>query len=90
MKALIVAKTRQGGGACIGAITETGRSARLIAADRSDERWGLDFEIGDVWDLVAAPPPRLSPVREAMGGDAPYEELHLLRLYRARLKLRGS
>ena len=31
MKVLIVAKTRQGGGACIGGITFEGRSVRLIA-----------------------------------------------------------
>lgn len=30
MKVLIVAKTRMGGGACIGAITENGESVRLI------------------------------------------------------------
>ena len=30
MKVLIVAKTRMGGGACIGAITEEGESVRLI------------------------------------------------------------
>ena len=33
IKVLIVAKTRQGSGACIGAISADGRSLRLIAAD---------------------------------------------------------
>ena len=33
MKVLIVAKTRQGSGACIGGITFEGQSVRLIAAD---------------------------------------------------------
>ena len=33
MKVLIVAKTRRGVGACVGGISEDGRSVRLIAAD---------------------------------------------------------
>ena len=33
MKVLIVAKTRRGSGACVGGITEEGRSVRLMAAD---------------------------------------------------------
>lgn len=33
MKVIIVAKTRKGAGACIGAITFDGQSVRLLGAD---------------------------------------------------------
>ena len=57
MKVLIVAKTRQGGGACIGGITFDGRSVRLIAADAaSNERPGLEYEVGEVWEIERARP----------------------------------
>ncbi len=52
MKVLIVGKTRRGTGACVGGITEAGRSVRLIAADASsNERAGLQYEVGEVWEL---------------------------------------
>ena len=58
MKVLIVAKTRQGAGACIGGITFDGRSVRLIAADAAtNERAGREYEIGEVWGIEGAPPP---------------------------------
>ncbi|HXF60705.1 MAG TPA: DNA helicase RecQ [Caldilineaceae bacterium] len=53
MKVLIVAKTRMGAGACIGAITDQGESVRLLAADEEEnERFNLEYEIGDVWELT--------------------------------------
>lgn len=58
MNVLIVAKTRMGTGACIGAITETGTSVRLLAADAEvNERFNLEYEIGDVWELLDYSPP---------------------------------
>lgn len=52
LKALIVAKTRQGSRACIGAISADGRSLRLIAADQDkDEHAGCEYEVGDVWEI---------------------------------------
>ncbi len=63
MKVLIVAKTRQGCGACIGGITlEEGRSVRLIAADAVlSEHAGLEYEIGEVWEVDAAPAEQVIP-----------------------------
>ena len=62
MKVLIVAKTRQGAGACVGGITLDGRSVRLIAADAaSNERAGREYEIGEVWEIDGAPPGELIP-----------------------------
>ncbi len=56
MKVLIVAKTRRGIGACIGGITATGRSVRLIAADAAtNERAGLEYAVGEVWEIDVAP-----------------------------------
>ncbi len=56
MKVLIVAKTRQGSGACIGGITFEGRSVRLIAPDAGfNEHVGLEYQVGDVWELDASP-----------------------------------
>jgi ATP-dependent DNA helicase RecQ len=52
MKILIVAKTRRGAGACVGGITAEGRSVRLIAHDApTNERAGLEYEVGDVWEI---------------------------------------
>jgi ATP-dependent DNA helicase RecQ len=62
MKVLIVAKTRQGAGACVGAITQEGRSARLIAADAAtNERAGLEYEVGEVWEIDAETDPDVIP-----------------------------
>ena len=56
MKVLIVAKTRMGGGACIGAITEEGQSVRLIPFNE-DPRDGAnrEYEVGDNWEISAEP-----------------------------------
>ena len=58
MRVLIVAKTRMGAGACIGAITETGKSVRLIPfnADPHDGA-NREYEIGDIWEITAEPVP---------------------------------
>jgi len=52
----IVAKTRQGSGACVGGITADGRSVRLIAADAPfNEHHGLEYEVGQTWEIEAIP-----------------------------------
>ena len=58
MRVLIVAKTRMGGGACIGAITDKGRSVRLIPfnADPHDGA-NREYEVGDIWEIAAEPIP---------------------------------
>jgi len=62
MKILIVAKTRRGAGACVGGITEAGHSVRLIANDAaSNERAGLEYEVGEVWEIDSAPAQDLVP-----------------------------
>ncbi len=62
MKVLIVAKTRQGSGACIGGITFEGQSVRLIAADAAtNEHVGLEYNVGDVWEVEAAVPQQVVP-----------------------------
>jgi ATP-dependent DNA helicase RecQ len=62
MKVLIVAKTRQGSGACIGAITFEGQSVRLIAADAEwNETAGMEYEVGEVWELEATPAKEVIP-----------------------------
>ena len=62
MRVLIVAKTRMGGGACIGAITETGESVRLIPfnADPYDGA-NREYEVGDIWEITGEPDPSLIP-----------------------------
>ena len=62
MRVLIVAKTRMGGGACIGAITETGESVRLIPfnADPHDGA-NREYEVGDIWEISAEPETSLIP-----------------------------
>src|SRR5215469_9897156 len=62
MKVLIVGKTRRGSGACVGGITEDGRSVRLIAGHaHSNERAGLEYEIGEVWEVESIPDPDIIP-----------------------------
>jgi ATP-dependent DNA helicase RecQ len=52
MKVLIVAKTRMGGRACIGAITFAGQSVRLIAPDAAaNERANMEYQVGEVWEV---------------------------------------
>ena len=58
MKVLIVAKTRMGSGACIGGITQEGESVRLISAGiDAHDGGGLEYEVGDVWEIEATPAP---------------------------------
>ncbi len=62
MKVLIVAKTRRGAGACVGGITEAGKSVRLIARDAAcNERTGLEYEVGEVWEIESIPDPDIRP-----------------------------
>lgn len=62
MKVVIVAKTRQGSGACIGGLTFDGRSVRLIAADaEQNELAGLEYHLGDVWEVEWAPAGTITP-----------------------------
>lgn len=62
MRVLIVAKTRQGSGACIGGITFEGRSVRLIAADAAaNEHAGLEYAVGEVWEVDAHPAEQVTP-----------------------------
>lgn len=90
MKVLIVAKTRQSSGACIGGITFEGRSVRLIAADAAiNEHAGMEYAVGDVWEVDAAPVEHVTPphveniiVRSkrrlgAMTDPIPFIEVHM-------------
>ncbi len=62
MRILIVAKTRRGAGACVGGITAEGHSVRLIASDAGrNERAGLEYEVGEVWEVDSAPDPDIVP-----------------------------
>ena len=62
MRVLIVAKTRMGGGACIGGITETGKSVRLIPfnADPHDGA-NREYNVGEIWEISAEPETSLIP-----------------------------
>jgi ATP-dependent DNA helicase RecQ len=58
VKVLIVAKTRRGQGACVGGISEDGRSVRLVASDAAtNAHAGLEYAIGDVWEIDGAADP---------------------------------
>jgi len=62
MRVLIVAKTRRGSGACVGGITQDGRSVRLVAADAErNEHAGLEYNVGEVWEIESTPDPHLIP-----------------------------
>ena len=62
MRVLIVAKTRMGRGACIGAITEKGESVRLVPFN-ADPRDGAnkEYEVGEIWEITAEPETSLIP-----------------------------
>ncbi len=58
----IVARTRMGRGACIGAIADDGRSLRLIAPDMAfNEQFNADYRVGQVWEIEADPPDSVTP-----------------------------
>ena len=62
MKVVIVAKTRMGGGACIGGITFDGRSVRLIAHDAAtNDHFNVEYNVGDVWDIESVPDENIIP-----------------------------
>ena len=63
MRVLIVAKTRMGAGACIGAITEKGESVRLIPynADPHDGA-NNEYNVGDIWEITAEPVPETARI----------------------------
>lgn len=62
MKVLIVAKTKLGKGACIGAMTQDGSSLRLVEeGEETHLGAGHEFEIGDVWEIDALFPEKLRP-----------------------------
>ncbi len=62
MRVVIVARTRRGAGACVGGITRDGRSVRLVAADADrNDRAGLEYQVGEVWEIEAAPDPGIVP-----------------------------
>jgi ATP-dependent DNA helicase RecQ len=62
MKVLIVAKTRQGHGACVGGITFEGRSVRLIpAVGDTHDGANMEYSIGEVWEVEATPAGQLVP-----------------------------
>ena len=76
MKVLIVAKTRMGGGACIGAITEDGKSVRLMPynADPHDGA-NREYNVGDIWEIDSTPAVNLTPPHTE---DITVKEKHLL------------
>ena len=77
MKVLIVAKTRMGGGACIGAITEVGQSVRLIPFNEDPhDGANREYEVGDVWDISSKPATFLIPPHNE--NMVVYEKQHLL------------
>ena len=77
MKVLIVAKTRMGSGACIGAITEVGQSVRLIPFNEDPhDGANREYEVGDVWDISSKPATFLIPPHNK--NMVVYEKQHLL------------
>ena len=62
MRVVIVAKTRRGPGACVGGLTQHGQSVRLVAADACrNEHAGLEYDVGEVWEIESAPDPAIVP-----------------------------
>ncbi len=77
MKVLIVAKTRMGGGACIGAISEEGESVRLIPFNQDPhDGANREYEVGDVWEISSTPERSLVPPHNE--NIVVYEKRHLL------------
>ncbi len=53
MRVLIVAKTRMGGGACIGALSTSGQSLRLMPNPAKQlDGFNLEYSVGDVYTLL--------------------------------------
>ncbi|RKU12755.1 hypothetical protein C6502_05260 [Candidatus Poribacteria bacterium] len=76
MKVLIVAKTRMGGGACIGAITEEGESVRLIPFNEDPhDGANREYEVGDIWEISYKP--AKSPIPPHMEDVVVYEKHRL-------------
>lgn len=62
MRTLIVAKTRRGHGFCLGAISETGQSLRLLFPDSTTGKWtSVDYDVGEIWDVETTPTPNPLP-----------------------------
>ena len=62
MKVLIVAKTRMGKDACIGGITQDGKSVRLISANNDGhDSAGREYEVGDLWEVESTPAQDITP-----------------------------
>ena len=63
MKVVIVAKTRMGSGACVGAVSFEGQSLRLLAPGSAVQNGYLnrDYNIGDVWDITYHKPDEIVP-----------------------------
>jgi len=62
MNVVIVAKTRMGSGACVGAISFNGQSLRLIANDReTNDQFNMEYQVGDVWDIETREDPEIVP-----------------------------
>ena len=77
MKVLIVAKTRMGKGACIGAITEKGESVRLIPfSEDPHDGANREYKVGDIWEISSIPATSLIPPHNE--NIMVYEKRHLL------------
>ena len=62
MKVVIVAKTRMGSGACVGALTFEGRSLRLVAHDKeTNDHFNMDYQVGEVWEVQATEVQQVTP-----------------------------
>ena len=62
MRAIIVAKTKMGKGACIGAIDNQGRSIRLLPNESHlKPEFNYEYEVSDVWELDVTPTKTLIP-----------------------------
>jgi ATP-dependent DNA helicase RecQ len=61
-RVLIVARTRRGNGACVGAISHDGRSLRLIPdSPPAHGRFNEEYAVGDWWEIEARPDPGVIP-----------------------------
>ncbi len=51
MDTLIVSKTRMDSGVCVGGVTETGQSVRILTPDGKNQPFDTPLEVGDIWDM---------------------------------------